>query len=396
MRDRALLLVPLVMLAGACERKPNPAVISSRPVAAECVSRPDGSRWAGDYVATATFGDSEGEELDGITVAGIATTDSMVYVLDSKRAALWLLLPDLDVVRRIGRDGRGPGEWRPFGGVSQGGSMRWVNASPTAVRLFDGERIQEFHPDGRFRRVLLNGAMQAGVSPMQSRQAFVGDTLLYSAGGYDVMASISTGGPARREIVAGRNPWWVRMRVGNEERAVLQLGLTPLHKVTVGPAQARPLWDTNGACVVASDGAGPLLVYAPLGGTQDTVTVPLPDRVARAEDFVEKMGGILPPGTRMEEPSAPTRVRDLVIDPDGFVWLLPVQPSAGIPSGVEVVRVPLGGAPAVVDTVPAFPRAFGVPGVYFAETDGPNGEPLVVRYDRAAGDIDSTESPAER
>lgn len=383
MRIHSILMVPLLVAAG-CDRKTDPLPASTRPVAAACVSRPEGSRWAGEYAQTAVFGDSEGEELAGITIAGIAAADSQVYVLDSKRAALWLLRPDLQVVRRVGRDGRGPGEWRPFGGASQGGSMRWVSASANGVRMFDGERIQEFRPDGRFRRVFLNGAMRAGVSPMQSRQAFVGDTLLYSAGGYDAMASISTGGPTRREVVDGRNPWWVRMRVGDQERAVLQLRLTPLRKVTLGPAQARPLWDTNGACVVASDGAGPLLVYAPLGGRQDTVTVPLPDRVVQAGDYADKMGGILPPGTRLEQPSAPTRVRDLIVDPDGFVWLLPVQPAAGIPGGVEVVRVPLGGAAVMMDTVPAFPRAFGGPGVYFAETRGPDGEILVARYDRGS------------
>jgi hypothetical protein len=73
-------------------------------------------------------------------------------------------------------------------------------------------------------------------------------------------------------------------------------------------------------------------------------------------------------------------VRDLVLDPDGYVWLLPVQPSPRIPDGVEVVRAPLGGGSAVLDTVPAFPRAFGAPGVYYAETRGPDGAIHVVRF----------------
>jgi hypothetical protein len=377
------------ILAGGCDRGTDRPDAETRPVAAACVSRPEGSRWAGAYRAAAVFGDSEAEEMGGVVLAGIAATDSMVYVMESGRAVLWMLRPDLSLVRRVGREGRGPGEWLPFGPVNQGGSMRWVHASATGVRLFEGERIQEFSPAGRFRRVMVNGALQAGISPLQSRLAFVGDTLLYSAGGYDIMASVARGGkdaaPRRDDPVGGRSLWWVRMRAGEEDRAVLQLGLTPLERRQgVGPAQALPLWDANGACVAASDGAEPLLVYAPLaGGAQDTVAVPLPDRAARAEDYAERMNGVLKPGMEIPRPSAAARVRDLVLDPDGFVWLLPVQPAQGIPGGVEVVRVPLDGGRAVLDTVPAFPRVFGEPGVYFAETYSPDGAIHVVRYQRA-------------
>lgn len=385
MRIRTLLLIALLLAAG-CDRDTAPAAVV-RPVAAECRSRPEGSRWAGEYRESAVFGDSEDEEVGGIILAGIAATDSMVYVMESQAATLWLLRPDLSLVRRVGREGNGPGEWRPFGPTTHGGSMRWVHASTSGVRVFEGERIQEFSRDGRFRRVLVNGAVQAGISPMQSRLAFLGDTLLYSAGGYDVVLSLLQNGTiARADLVDGRSPWWVRMRVGDEERPVLQLGLVPVdRKAGVGPAQARPLWDTDGACVVASDGAEPLLVYAPLGGRQDTMRVPLPDRVDRPEDYVERMGGLLQPGMRLAQPSAATRVRDLVIDPDGHVWLKPVQPPDGVPGGMEVLRVPLGGGEAVLDTVPAFPRAFGPPGVFFAETYTPDDAILVVRYERSGG-----------
>lgn len=73
---------------------------------------------------------------------------------------------------------------------------------------------------------------------------------------------------------------------------------------------------------------------------------------------------------------------DLILDPDGFVWLLPVQPDQPVPGGVEVLRVPLGGGSVVTDTVPAFPRAFGPPGVYFGGIRGPNDEILVKRYEK--------------
>jgi hypothetical protein len=359
-------------------------------VAGRCESRPGGSRWDAEYQRSAVFGDSEAEAIGGIVLAGIAATDSVVYVMESGRARLWLLRPDLSVIRSVGREGRGPGEWHPFGPANQGGSMRWVSASDRAVRLFDGERIQEFAPDGRFRRIAVNGALATGISPLQSRVRYAGDHLLFSAGGYDIMLPVATGGAAaarRADPVDGRSQWWVKIREGDADRAVLQLGLLPLPpKAGIGPAQALPLWDASGGCVVATDGAGPLLIAASVqGGGQDTLQVPLPDRRADPRDFADDMAGVLPPGVRLDRPSAPTRVRDLALDPDGYVWLLPVQPKPRIPGGVEVIRVGLADGRNAVDTVPAFPRAFGPPGVFYGERHGSGGEILVERYERRGG-----------
>lgn len=388
MRVSTLVPAALLLLA-ACDRDPGPPAGSTRPVAAACVSRPEGTRWAGDYRATAVFGDAEEEALTGMMLAGVAATDSIIYVMETGRAALWLLRPDLSVIRHVGREGEGPGEWRTSGGSVEGGSLRRVSASADQVRIFDGTRVQEFTPGGRFRRVLTDGTAQGWLSPLQARLVYSGDRLFYSAGGYDPLSSASTGGireniRAGREVAADRrSPWAVRMRVGDEDRAVLQLGLVPLAgKMGVGPAQASPIWDTNGGCVIASDGAEPMLVYAPVGGKQDTLRVPLPDRADRNENYVSKLGGVLPEGTRLDEPSAPARIKDLVLDPDGYVWILPVQPDEPLRGRVEVLRVPLGGGEAVLDTVPGFPRAFGPPGVYYASARGDGDELLVVRFDR--------------
>lgn len=378
----------ILLLFTACDRAPDapPAAAPTGPVGEGCESRPQGSRWAGTYERTAVFGDSEAEELGGVVLAGIAAADSNVYVMESGRAALWVLGRDLSLVRRVGREGRGPGEWRPFGPANQGGSMKWVHASRAGVRMFEGERIQEFDSLGRFRRVLVNGALERGISLQQSRIAYAGDTLLYSGGGYDVMGSLARGGegamPRRDDPVEGKSLWWIRARTAGATRVVLQLGLVPLEpNAGIGPAQALPLWDTNGSCVVASDGVEPWVVFASVsGGGQDTVRVSLPDRVDRPENYAERMKGVVQPGMRLDEPSVAARVRDLVIDPDGTVWLLPVQPERGIPGGVEVIRVLLGRGRAVLDTVPAFPRTFGAPGTYYAETYTPDGAIHVVRY----------------
>jgi hypothetical protein len=379
------ILIPFaLLLTVACDRAPAPP---AKPVAAACESRAEGSRWAGDYRETARFGDTEDQALTGFHLGGIAVADSVVYVLDGQTAGLWLLRPDLSPIRRIGREGDGPGEWRTSSPGWLGGTPRWVSASGDRVRVFDPKRIQEFDARGRFRRVVVNNTDEQGLSFAQSRFVHVGDTLFYSSDGYDVMRALirqKGKGLPRREVVDGRHPFRVRMRVDGRDSVLLQIGLAPVSaRWGVGPAHPRPLWDTNGACVVASDGAEPMLVYAAVGRRQDTLPVPVPDRAERAADYAGMMGGLGVPEGRLEEPKSPTRIRDLVLDPDGWVWLQTVRPR-GI-RGVEVLRVPLGGGEAVLDTVPAFPRAFGGPGEYYAEINGPDNENIVVRYDLASG-----------
>lgn len=63
-------------------------------------------------------------------------------------------------------------------------------------------------------------------------------------------------------------------------------------------------------------------------------------------------------------------------------------PQRSIPS-IRLITVAawllLAAGAAVRDTVPAFPRAFGAPGVYFAETHAEDGAIHVVRYERGPG-----------
>jgi len=372
----------LALAAAACGR-PEPREVGSAPSGPACASRPGGSRWAGTYRAAGVFGDTDEEALTGIVLAGIAATDRAVYVLELGHPRLWLLRPDLTPVRTVGREGRGPGEWKFFPPAAQGGSMGWVNADSTGIRLFDGTRVQEFGPEGSFRRLATTERAAAGISPGQSRLRYAGGALLYSAGGYDAMGVAHR----RAEPVGGKSLWTVRAREGSREHVVLTLGLVPLRRgAGLGPTQARPLWDAHGECVVAADGAGPLLVSASVhGGRQDSANVALPERWGNAASDAAGLQGALPPGVRVEPPTAPVRVRDLILDPDGYAWLLPVQPAERVPAGVEVVRVEVASGRSVRDTVPAFPRAFGPPGVFYAETYAQDGAIHVVRYDRRGG-----------
>jgi hypothetical protein len=73
---------------------------------------------------------------------------------------------------------------------------------------------------------------------------------------------------------------------------------------------------------------------------------------------------------------------DLVADLDGYLWILPVQPRGAEGAGVEVLRVAVGTGRAETDTVPAFPLAFGPPGVYYAALRDADGVLSLVRYAR--------------
>jgi hypothetical protein len=134
-----------------------------------------------------------------------------------------------------------------------------------------------------------------------------------------------------------------------------------------GPAEAWPLWDAVGECLVVTNGSDPeLIIGSTSSSAVDTVTFPLTDRPA------PRQGGAVQ-GVPWPEPSAQRRIRDLVADPDGWIWLLPVQPDSSAIAGVEVIQVNIEDRTSVTDTVPAFPIEFGPPGVFFATTTDESG-----------------------
>jgi hypothetical protein len=127
--------------------------------------------------------------------------------------------------------------------------------------------------------------------------------------------------------------------------------------------QARNLWDSWGECFVLNDGASPRLIFGRIGSTSlDTVDVEVPLRDPDLGDEAEtaRISGIAKP----PEPTLLWRIRRLVISPDGWIWLQPVQPK-GL-SGVEVFRFNPRLGSGSLDTVPVFPMEFGAPGEYFA------------------------------
>lgn len=386
-RRRWLVLPGLILGVGACKPEVPREGTSFSAISQSCPSRPGGSRWAsaaGRYEATATYGRSPEQWLH--EAGGVVYRESLLYVYDVPESRILVLTPELIPVHSFGRKGSGPGDLSPsitFG--LKGAAWRWIDVAGDTVAVFDGMRLQLFSRDGRFReqrlsRLVGTQALSDGIA----RIAYAGDGIVGSSGGYDA---------PYLQRPADRYRWDLTVHGPRTSRRVLSLALAPLpargRSVPFrGPEQALPLWDLAGGCIAATDGTGAWLVRSSLGGAGvDTIALALPavkppridrDEIARLIGMASKgQGGYL-------APTAVRKLSGLVIDPDGYVWLLPTQDSTHVRGGVEVVRIALSTGAAERDTVPAFPTAFGEPGVYYALTnDRHSGEATVTRYDRA-------------
>jgi hypothetical protein len=377
----------LAAVLGACGRDPPRERTSSASASIACPSRAEGSRWASAgarYRETAAYGRTRDQWL--YEVGGIAFADSLLFVYDAAEARILALTAQLQPVRSFGRKGSGPGELTSTVDMGRRGSgWRWLDVAGDTVAVFDAVRVQLFSRKGTFIDQRLSGlAGTPALSERMERIAYDGAAFVGSSGGYDL---------ALLQPAADRYRWDLTAHAPGSDRRLLSLKLTPLPargRVPFdGPEQARPLWDLSRDCVVATDGTGAWLVRASLGGGRvDTLPLSLPEVEPPHYDR-EELARLMGMASKGEEgylgPTAVRKLSGLVIDPDGYAWLLPTQDSTNVPGGaVEVVRIALSTGAAERDTVPAFPAAFGAPGVFYARTNNRHtGEALVTRYDRA-------------
>ncbi|MFL5385187.1 MAG: hypothetical protein ACJ8GN_21930 [Longimicrobiaceae bacterium] len=377
----------LAAALGACGRE-SPRDASPASASVSCPSRPGGSRWAsagGRYREAATYGHTPDRWL--YEAGGVVYSDSLLYVYDVPETRIVVLTAGLEPVRSFARKGNGPGELFPSIAMGmKGAGWRWLDVSGDTVAVFDGIRLQLFSRSGRFLEQRLSGLVGTpALSGGAERIAFSGGTAVVSSGGYDAPALQRPG---------DRYRWDLTAHTPRSSRRLLSLKLAPLpargRSATFnGPEQARPLWDLSRGCVAATDGTGEWLVRASLaGGRVDTTALRLPPVKPPRIDRDEYARMIRMASKGEHGYLAPTAIRKLsglVIDPDGYAWLLPTQDSTNVPDGgVEVVRIALSTGAAERDTVPAFPAAFGAPGTFYArKNDRHTGEAVVIRYDRA-------------
>jgi len=380
-------VLALAAALGACGRDRPRERASSVPASIACPSRAEGSRWAsagGRYRETAAYGRMRDQWL--YEVGGIAYRDSLLYVYDAAESRVLVLTARLQPARSFGRKGRGPGELISTVDMGMRGSAwRWLDVAGDTVAVFDGTRLQLFSRQGRFLEQRLSGLVgTSALSERIDRIAYAGASVVTPSGGYDL---------ALLQPPADRYRWDLTAHGPGADRRLLSLKLAPLPargRVPFdGPEQARPLWDLSGGCVAATDGTGAWLVRAPLGaGRVDTLPLSLPAVKPPQYDH-DELARLMGMASKGEQgylaPTAARKLSGLVIDPDGYAWLLPTQDSTNVPGGgVEVVRIALSTGAATRDTVPAFPAAFGAPGVFYSRANNRHtGEALVTRFDRA-------------
>jgi hypothetical protein len=365
---RALPGMVLGIAPWACARAPEshpPAAL-----AAECTSRPV-SRWTGPWTPVRGFIGDVG--TDGS--AGVAFGDSTLFVFERRLGEVRLFDPMGVPAGSFGREGRGPGEFMVRGftrllpRVVLEPISSWIDVRGDTVAVLDGNIIQLFGSHGTYRDEL-GGLTKAlsGSLRFSRRIRLVPDGVLIDV---EVRTGERAGGSRKPR------PYGVWHVTASSASRVVSLDLRPLPRLKEGrsrpsyegPLEAQPVWDLAGACVVVSDGSSPWLLVANLhGGRVDTIPIPLP---MRRPAFSRKT----------VDPSTPMHLSDLITDPDGWVWILPVQADGRLQADtLEILRVGLGLGTTVVDTVPAFPSAFGPPGVAFGRQRDADGNTRLATF----------------
>lgn len=375
-----LIFITLGVLS-ACRGEPGRTAVDSHGTAESCAVPSGPGRWTvggGGFRETGRVGDDE--ETWFASVGGVHWSQEGVYVFDAGNARVVRFTDDLVPLAAFGREGDGPGEF-PRLMLRMPASPRRIHGGDGRLVVYDERRVSVFDAGGRYLGSAIPNAYEAGLSPMTRAIRLAPSGVLFESDGHDayhaprgwtdsvVFRIRRWGGGAVDTVVEVRVARPPRDRRGAQFR---------------GPNQALPLWDVAGGCVVVSDGASPWLVVASLDGAgQDTIRFPLPDREPPPPDreAMAELLGAARGETDTPEPTSLRRIHDLIVDPDGAVWLLPVQPERAPASGVEILRVDLGTRQATTDTVPYFPAAFGPPGVYYATPRDSLRQQLVVRVE---------------
>ena len=383
---RALACSVVLAALAACGGDQRPQALASGQAPPECRSREEGSRWVSSgssYAEAGILGEDPQYWIE--EVAGIAELDGEIYVYDPGRAHIVVLDEAFRPLRTIGREGKGPGEIQPERDMGRRGpGWRWMDVVDSSLVVYDGFRLQLFSPDGSLERGRWQNPVRRGwVHFWVDRLRIWDDAIISPSGGYDF------GSKSHRP-----NEWTLNRSTDSRTTPILSLQLPPRPTLRgvpfTGPQQALPVWDAVNGCVIASDGTGRWVVRASVAGDRiDTLALALPD-LPRPKVNIEELERLMGAASKGRgggyvEPTAVQDIDAIIVDPDGYAWILPVQDTAAGGDGVEVVLLSLQTGAAARDTVPAFPTEFGRPGEFYARVGGRN-EPALVRYRLGTGD----------
>jgi hypothetical protein len=387
--------LPLLCALAACHpdaaRGGTPGALTGTSGTA-CASAAPETRWAGGgYVRAAVYGNDPDGWLSSVN--GVAALqDGRVAVLDGSAARVVVLDGELKPVREFGRKGGGPGELSPNALMGMQGLQRTFNyleATDTALFVYNSNGIAVFGWDGRFKQQY--GGLASGfIAPFTLRAMQAAPRgVLY---GYDTLDM--SGGRGHR-----LQTWAVVD--GDRRRLVAEVPVTPppMRGTTfqVGTRQARALWASRNGCAAMSDGGSQWLARVDAGtGRVDTIPLPRHDVPAydaalddRMAGRMAQLGGALGGRARVETGMSPTllaRWSEMTIDPDGHLWIRPWTRREEREGPVAAYQLSMANGRVQRETLPAFPQAFGRPGVFYAvEKDPETDEILLVMYQKRGG-----------
>lgn len=337
------------------------------------------SRWSAagtTYQKGSVAGNTRGTEFSSIT--GIAAAGSRVFVHDGAAALVHILDDQLRPLSQFGRRGSGPGEFRVLAMLAfnpiASYTSNTVAADDSVLYVYDGRRVQQYRHDGtHIDRSALTpmAAIEGRIRRLAPRQ----DGLYL---GYDSLDLVHGG---------RRLQTWQLTASGAVLVHSVVLPAPPVrnNSMMTSGRDPRPLWAVLGECVVWADGFNHRLVRTRLSdGVTDTVQLPRhrvpPDDYdhATATQLAQRMGSPPPPPRPRNAPL--WHWSGLIIDPDGHAWVRPWT-RGGVMEG-PVSRVDPRGR-VHEERIPAFPEAFGRPGVFYArDRNAMTDEIFLVRYQR--------------
>jgi hypothetical protein len=375
---------PLLLLS--CAGAMGFAASGVHSPAASCVTRGGGSRWepssTRQYRSAEDYGRAKSVFAD---IQSVAIANDTLYANDVKMPAITVLRPDLKLVRRIDRSAA---PQSPMASMLMSASVgrRFLDATDSALYVFDGKVVTALSHSGAplgNTHLIPTGFAPFSVVGMQS----VGANLLF---GVD-SANPST--EQRRLQI-----WSTPLKGGTTTRVPFDIELRAATGgvMVIGAGNPRPLWAASGRCLVATDGENEFIVRHSLDAPgSDTIRLPhfdvkqhdVGDDAARASALLGSLrakmgktaGGAVPSGGAL----GVLRWTDMVVDPDGYVWIELWRDPAVPKAPVRVYRVDLASGSVEKDVLPAFPVAFGHPGSYYARATDPTGTLYLARYELA-------------
>ncbi|MCC6245631.1 MAG: hypothetical protein IT353_22560, partial [Gemmatimonadaceae bacterium] len=247
--------------------------------------------------------------------------------------------------------------------------VHWVDTKHDTIVVFDGRRISRFDVRaGYVDAYPVPSDVVGGIVAVGNVRIWQGHVLI---GTYDT--GMLPG--SRRRLV-------VRAVASDTSRVVAEMLLSPLPKTQAGQpfdglAEAKPTWDLLGNCIVATDGhSDSLIVTDVVSGRAATLIVPLPRRF---QSGAEKRETKLLGSSDVPLPHLQSRVRSIIANPNGWIWMLPSEPMAGLAPRVEVWRVHVLSRRLQVDTVPTFPLTWDNQGCGLGIRADANDEPQLIR-----------------